>query len=390
MDEKIVFFKPNSIKPYENNAKIHNEDQINALIKSISEFGFTNPVLIDEEQNCIAGHGRLLAAERMGLKEVPCRIIKGLTNEQKRALILADNKIAEMAEWDYDKLEMELSSITDIDMSDFGFDLEIDEHIEVQEDDYEIDEHIPTEPRSVRGGLYKLGDHILMCGDSTDSQDVKTLLQDSKIDLVLTDPPYNVAYVGKTDDELTIENDKQSDDEFIDFLTKAFTNMHDALKSGSPFYIWHASSSQKLFEVALNSVGLFVREQLIWNKNSLVMGRFDYHFKHEPCFYGWKDGEAHKWYSDRKQTTVMDFDRPNANTMHPTMKPVALFSYLIENSSKKGDNVLDLFGGSGTTLIACEQLKRRCFMMEIDPKYCDVIIDRWETYTGRKAECLKK
>ena len=390
MEEKIIFLKPNSIKPYENNAKIHNDEQIEALIKSISEFGFTNPVLVDESYNCIAGHGRLIAAERMGLNEVPCRVIKGLSDEQKRALILADNKIAEMAEWDYDKLEMELNSITDIDMSDFGFDFDADDEIEIQEDNYEIDDHIPAEPRSVRGGLYKLGDHILMCGDSTDSQDVKTLLQDSKIDLVLTDPPYNVAYVGKTEDELTIENDKQNDDEFIDFLTKAFTNMHDALKSGSPFYVWHASSSQKLFEVALNSAGLFVREQLIWNKNSLVMGRFDYHFKHEPCFYGWKDGDAHKWYSDRKQTTVMDFDRPNANTMHPTMKPVALFSYLIENSSKKGDSVLDLFGGSGTTLIACEQLNRRCFMMELDPKYCDVIIDRWETYTGRKAECLKK
>lgn len=208
------------------------------------------------------------------------------------------------------------------------------------------------------------------------------------IDLVITDPPYNVAIVGRTEEELTIKNDDVQDDEFIDFLRESFACMASVLKEGGAFYVWHASRTQKDFEIALNDNGLVVREQLIWNKNTLVLGRQDYQWKHEPCFYGWKDGASHNWYSDRRQTTVFDFDRPTRSREHPTMKPVELFDYQIKNSSKQGDAVLDSFGGSGTTMIACEQNGRNAFLMELDPYYCDVIIDRWEQLTGEKAELL--
>lgn len=393
MDEKIIFLKPKSIKPYENNAKIHNDDQIEALIKSISEFGFTNPVLIDESHNCIAGHGRLIAAERMGLNEVPCRVIKGLSDEQKRALILADNKIAEMAEWDYDKLEMELNSIADIDMADFGFDLEIDERIEVQEDNYEIDEHIPTEPRSVRGGLYKLGDHVLMCGDSTSKDDIAKLMGGNKADLVATDPPYNTGMKPKEEFNKRLAlmfDDSYTEDEWRNFLEVTTENIYDYLKDDSVAYIFSDWRRDYQFIPFLKDK-FTLSNIIVWDKEVHGLGS-DYKYTYElinVCKKG--KPNIHNRNGDREYQDVWHIQRQiGRNESHATAKPVEVMNRIVSHASDKRDIVLDLFGGSGTTLIACEQLGRRCYMMELDPNYCDVIIDRWETYTGRKAECLKK
>lgn len=228
-----------------------------------------------------------------------------------------------------------------------------------------------------------------MCGDSTKEQDVLKLMQGKKADLFLTDPPYNVDYTGKTEDALKIDNDDMEDEDFREFLRKAFTCANNVMVEGASFYIWHAHSEGYNFRGACHDIGWRVRQCLIWAKNSMVMGRQDYQWKHEPCLYGWKDGASHRWYSDRTQTTLLNFDRPTKNDLHPTMKPLDLFGYLVQNSSRKGESVLDLFGGSGTTLIVCEKTERKCFTMELDPKYCDVIIKRWETLTGGKAVLVK-
>ena len=254
---------------------------------------------------------------------------------------------------------------------------------EVVEDDYE--ESLPEEPKSARGEIYRLGRHRLMCGDSTSIDDIEKLMDGQKADLLLTDPPYNVDYTGKTKDALKIENDVQEDSDFRQFLRDAFSGADAVMRPGACFYIWHADSEGYNFRGACFEVGWSVRQCLIWNKNSLVMGRQDYQWKHEPCLYGWKDGAGHTWASDRKQTTVLDFDRPTKNDIHPTMKPVKLFAYLIENNTGDGDAVLDLFNGSGTTIMACEQTERCAYTMELDPRYVDAAIDRWEKFTGQKA-----
>ena len=271
-------------------------------------------------------------------------------------------------------------------MSDFGFNLDLDDdEVEVQEDDF--DEEVPEEPKSKLGQIYQLGRHRLMCGDSTKPEDVKKLVGGVRCDLLLTDPPYNVGYVGQ--DGMTIKNDRQEDDKFYKFLFNAFSAAKDNLKQGASFYIWYSSSEMVNFTNAANNSGLSVRENLIWEKNNIVLGRQDYQWKHEPCLYGWVEGGSHSWYSDRKQTTVMHFDKPQRADLHPTMKPVALFDYQIKNSTKSGDVVLDLFGGSGTTIMACEQDGRNACVMEFDPKYVDVIIKRWEDFTGKKAELIE-
>lgn len=331
------------------------------------------------------------------MAEVPCIFVEDLTEAQKRAYIIADNKLTEDAGWDDEILKIELQALQelDFDITLTGFELEditIDEPTEIIEDEVpEIEED--AEPICKRGQVWKLGNHYLMCGDSTSKEDIETLLQAGEfpsIDLVITDPPYNVDYQGKTKSNLKIENDKMQSEEFKEFLISAFDNMYMAMKEGASFYVWYASRSHIEFETALNESGLTARQQLIWNKNSLVLSRQDYHWKHEPCFYGWKEGASHNWYNDRSQTTVLDFDRPTRNDLHPTMKPVSLIAYLIENSSKRGDKVLDLFGGSGSTLIASEQTGRQCYTMEYDPKYADVIIKRFENLTGMKAELVKE
>lgn len=374
--------------PYRNNARTHSDEQVEKIAKSMREFGFINPVLVDGKFNIIAGHGRVLGAKKLGMKEVPCLFIEDLTEEQKRAYIIADNRLAEDAGWDKEMLKIELEelqnlnfdiSLTGFEMDDFDFGMD---ETEVIED--EFDETVPEEPKSKKGEIYKLGKHYLMCGDSTDINDVEKLLNGAKVDLFLTDPPYNVDYQGGTG--LTIQNDNMDEDTFREFLKVSFFNANTVMKEGAVFYIWHADSEGYNFRGACHDIGWKVRQCLIWCKNTLVMGRQDYHWKHEPCLYGWKEGASHLWASDRRQTTVLEFDRPSVSKEHPTMKPVGLFDYLIKNNTKKDDIVLDLFAGSGTTIIACEQNGRVAYSMELDPRYVDVIIARWEKLTGEQAE----
>ncbi len=416
---QIIEVELSKLKEYENNPR-HNDKAVEAVQNSIASFGFKVPIIIDKEFYIVAGHTRRKAALNLKLKTVPCIIADDLTDEQIKAFRLADNKTAELAEWDFIKLEQELLNIN-IDMEAFGFDpLDFEvEPAEAQEDNFNIDAATDeiTEPITKLGDIWQLGNHRLMCGDSTDNETVLKLMDGARADLVLTDPPYNVNYEGGTG--LKIQNDNMAAKEFRDFLTAAFKSIYNVMREGAAFYIWYASREHLNFETALNNAGLEVRQQLIWCKNALILGRSDYQWKHEPCLYGWKEGAAHYFIDSRIETTIID-DMPNFNKMnkeelkdfvkelikntpastiirenkptrnaeHPTMKPVKLMGYLIKNSTKNNEAVLDLFGGSGTTLIACEQLNRTCYMNELDPKYCDVIIKRWETLTGNKAVLL--
>lgn len=380
--------KIEKVKPYDKNPR-KNKAAVDYVANSIKEFGFQQPIVVDKDMVVIAGHTRLKAAKKLKLKEVPVVIADNLTEEQVKAYRLADNKTAEKAEWDFDLLTDELLSLQELnfDMEQFGFDFDFGEDEEAVEDDnWEAD--VPEEPISKRGDIWVLGRHRLMCGDSTDAADVALLMDGNKADMLLTDPPYNVDYTGKASELETrkIENDKMEDSAFQDFLTSAFSNAAENMKAGGVFYIWHAESEGLNFRVACKRAGFQVRQCLIWNKNSMVMGRQDYQWKHEPCLYGWKDGASHLWASDRKQTTVLDFEKPQKNNLHPTMKPIKLFDYQIKNNTKGDDIVLDLFGGSGTTIMAAEQNGRRGFVMEYDPKFVDVIVDRWEQFTGMKAK----
>lgn len=393
---EIIYKKVDELIPYINNARTHNDEQVSQICASINEYGFTNPILIDENNSIIAGHGRLLAAKKLKMKEVPCIVLCGLTEAQKKAYIIADNKLALNAGWNDELLKIEFENLKELDfdlnLTGFSAD-EIDEILDNIEDDKEIQEddfdgELPEEPKAKLGDIYKLGNHRLMCGDSTKEEDVKNLVGEQKMDLLITDPPYNVDYEGGSG--MKIKNDNMSGEEFHKFLVKAFTNANNFLKDGGVFYCWHASKEVVNFHTALEDSGFTVKQELIWNKNSMVIGRQDYQWKHEPCLYGWKETGSHKWYSDRKQVTVINWDRPTKADLHPTMKPIGLFDYQIKNSSKEGDNILDLFGGSGTTLMACEQNKRNAYIMEFDPKYVDVIINRWEQFTGKKAILIEK
>ena len=376
-----------TVKPYIYNPRV-NDQAVDAVARSIEEFGFRSPIVVDESKTIINGHTRLKAAKQLGLEQVPVLLADDLTEEQVRAFRLADNKTAELAEWDDDMLEEELSLLDDIDMSEFGFE-EIVEELEVEEDEG-FDDELPKEPRAQIGDVYKLGGSRLVCGDSLDPKTYELLCEGEEMDLYLTDPPYNIAYEGKTAEALTIENDDMSDEDFRTFLFEAFTAAGDVMKPGASFYIWHAEFEKYNFVGACNDVDWTIRQTLIWNKNQFTLGRQDYQWKHEPCLYGWKPGASHSWYGGYSETTVLDFNKPNKNIEHPTMKPIELFAYLIKNSTKQGDNVLDNFGGSGTTIMACEQLNRRAFVIELDPKYVDVIINRWEEYTGEKAVKLNE
>lgn len=379
---EIIIKGIDEIRPYENNPRV-NDGAVGAVAESIREFGFQQPIVVDRDGVIIAGHTRYKAARKLGMTEVPVVVADNLTDEQVRAYRLADNKTGEMAEWDFSALEEELAGIGELDMSLFGFEpKEMIEPEEITEDDYE--EEPPEVPKARPGDVYQLGRHRLMCGDSTDVQSVQKLCQ-GQVDLLLTDPPYGVDYTGKTKDALKIQNDAKTDEALRDMLADAFSAADAVMKPGAVFYIWHADLKSLVFRLACQMAGWEVRQVLIWAKNTMVMGRQDYQWKHEPCLYGWKEGAGHLWASDRKQTTLLEFDRPTKNKEHPTMKPVKLFDYQIQNNTKGGDIVLDLFGGSGTTIIACEQDGRCARVMELDPRYVDVIIDRWEKLTGERA-----
>lgn len=378
-----IIEKPiNEVIPYEKNPRI-NDNAVPAVMRSIEEFGFKVPIVIDKNGTIVTGHTRLKAAKKLGMKTVPCIVADDLTPEQIKAFRLADNKVAEAAEWDMELLNKELDGIVDIDMSDFNFGDITDSPSseDVVEDNGENIE-LPSEPKTRLGDIWMIGRHKLMCGDATSEDVLKRLVGGDKVDMYLTDPPYNVAYEGKTEDKLTIQNDSMEDSAFYQFLVDSFVAADSVMNEGAAFYIWHADSEGYNFRGACRAVEWELRECLIWNKNTMVLGRQDYQWKHEPCLYGWKGGAAHNWYSDRKQTTVIDMNKPNRNAKHPTMKPVQLFAYLMENSSKPGDIILDSFCGSGTTLIACEQMGRVARVLELDPKYCDVIVERYINLVG--------
>lgn len=382
---EIIKLKIADIVPYDKNPR-KNDGAVDAVAESIKQCGYCAPIVIDEDNVILAGHTRLKALKKLKYKECECVRKVGMTEEQKRKYRLLDNKTNELAEWDIDLLKGELDGLDFLDF-DFGFDIGIESEPQAIVEDEAPEVDTEAEPITKLGDIWQLGRHRLMCGDSTNAETVARLMGgDTQADLLLTDPPYNVAYEGKTKDALKIKNDNLSSDAFFEFLVDAFSAGASAIKEGASYYVWFASREHCNFENALVKSGLEVRQELIWKKNSMVLGRQDYQWKHEPCLYGWKEGASHNWYNDRCQTTILEFDRPVKNKDHPTMKPVALFAYQIQNSTKKGDIVLDLFGGSGTTIIACEQTGRSGFCMELDPKYCDVIIKRFENLTGMKAK----
>lgn len=390
------------LKPYKNNARTHSDEQIKQIQASIREFGFINPVLIDGGFNIIAGHGRIIAAENEGMTEVPCVFIEHLTDAQKRAYIIADNKLAENAGWDTEKLKIELTELQDLDfnLELTGFaDMEIDELLfeeadEAKEDDFEI--VLPANPKSKLGDIYQLGRHRLMCGDSTKQEDVLKLMNGKLAQAVFTDPPWNVNYGAVEEGNAqgykprTIMNDFMGTEDFKQFMDSAFSNMYLALQEGGMVYVVMSAQEWGNMMLTLAKNDFHWSSTIIWNKDRLVLSRKDYHTKYEPIWYGWKSAPRLRPLEDRKQTDVWDIERPSNSDLHPTMKPLELVARALKNSSKKNDLILDLFGGSGTTLIVSEQLERTCYMMELDPKYCDVIIDRWEDFTGQKAVLLNE
>ena len=390
--QTLEYVNVDELIPFAKNSRTHSGEQVAQIAASIKEFGFTNPVLIDESGGIIAGHGRVLAARKLKLAEVPCIRLTHLTDAQKRAYVIADNKLALNAGWDDAMLKLELADLKaldfDLDLTGFSAD-EIDallaeEGTEGLTDPDDVPE-VPVEPVTKLGDVWVCGQHRVMCGSSLEITAMERLCGDQRVDMLLTDPPYNVAYEGGTKEKLTIKNDSMSDEAFRNFLRDAFVTADAVMKPGAVFYIWHADKEGLNFRLSLKDSGWKDRQLLIWEKSSLVLGRWDYQSKHEPCLYGWKEGAAHLWAADRKQTTILKFDKPIRNGEHPTMKPVALFEYQLLNNTKGGDIVLDSFGGSGTTLIAAEKNGRIARIMELDPKYVDVIIKRWEEFTGQKA-----
>ena len=379
----------NKLVPYANNARTHNKEQILKLRSSLREFGFVNPVIIDREYNVLAGHGRIMAAKDEGIAEVPCVYADHLTEAQKKAYILADNRMALDAGWDEELLSVEIQELQELgfDLSLTGFDekeltdlLGVDADGEAKEDDFDLSTALEKAAFVQRGDVWTVGRHKLMCGDATSAEDVSALMGDTKANLILTDPPYGVSF--KSASGLTIQNDSMKNEEFYTFLLSSFQRMAEHLEKGSSAYVFHADTEGLNFRKAFIDAGFHLAGCWSWVKDSLVLGRSDYQWQHEPVLYGFMQNGKHKWYSDRKQTTIWHFDKPKRNANHPTSKPLDLLGYPIGNSTQENAVVIDTFGGSGSTLMACEQMNRICYMMELDKKYASVIPRRYVEDTG--------
>lgn len=379
--------------PYVNNARTHSAEQVTKLRSSLREFGFINPVIIDRDYGIIAGHGRVLAAKEEQMTEVPCVFADFLSEAQKKAYILADNRFAQDAGWDEELLRIEIESLqgADFDVSLTGFEeQEIadlfagEEENTAKNDDFDLSAALEKATFVERGDLWTVGRHRLLCGDATNPEDVAKLMEGKKANLIVTDPPYGVSF--KSSDGLTIQNDSMKNEEFYTFLLSAFQCMTEHLESGGSAYVFHADTEGLNFRKAFIDAGFHLAGVCIWVKNSLVLGRSDYQWQHEPVLFGWKKGGKHSWYSDRSQTTIWNYDKPKRNKNHPTSKPLDLLGYPVCNSSQENAIVLDTFGGSGSTLMACEQLNRICCMMELDEKYASVILRRYVEDTGNTED----
>ena len=375
--------------PYVNNARTHSPEQVMKLRSSLREFGFINPVIIDRDYGIIAGHGRLLAAKEEGITEVPCVFVDYLTEAQKKAYILADNRMAMDAGWDEELLRVEIEALQGeaFDVSLTGFDeMELADLFKdgsdsgAEDDDYDLSAALEKAAFVERGDIWTVGRHRLMCGDATSAEDVAALMDDRKANLILTDPPYGVSF--KSSSGLTIQNDSMKNEEFYNFLLSAFENMADHLEKGGAAYVFHADTEGLNFRRAFIDAGFHLAGCCIWVKDSLVLGRSDYQWQHEPVLYGFMQNGKHPWYSDRKQTTIWNFAKPKRNANHPTSKPLDLLGYPIGNSTQENAIVIDTFGGSGSTLMACEQINRTCCTMELDEKYASVILRRYVDDTG--------
>ena len=375
--------------PYVNNARTHSPEQITKLRSSLREFGFVNPVIIDQDYGIIAGHGRVMAAKEEGIEEVPCVFVDYLTEAQKKAYILADNRFAQDAGWDEELLRIEIESLqgADFDVSLTGFDPDEladlfadDSDSDVKDDDFDLSAALEKAAFVKKGDIWTVGRHRLMCGDATSTEDVAALMDGKRANLVVTDPPYGVSF--KSSDGLTIENDSMKGDEFYQFLLAAFKNVVANLEKGGAAYVFHADTEGLNFRRAFQDAGFHLAGCCIWVKNSLVLGRSDYQWQHEPVLYGFLQNGKHPWYSDRKQTTIWNYDKPKRNKNHPTSKPLDLLGYPICNSSQENGIVIDTFGGSGSTMMACEQSGRICYMLELDEKYASVILRRYVEDTG--------
>lgn len=378
--------------PYARNARTHSKEQILQLRASLREFGFVNPIICDKDYNIIAGHGRVLAAKAEGLTEVPCVFVEHLTEAQKKAYILADNRLALNAGWDEELLALEFGELKDL-----GFDLELtgfdakeieklfaDDGDTVKDDDFDLTAALEEAAFVLPGDVWTLGRHRLICGDATDADTVKKLMDGRKANLVLTDPPYNIGFESASG--LKIKNDSMKAEQFFDFLLSSFCNLADNLESGGSVYIFHADTEGENFRRAFREANFHLSGTCIWVKDSFVMGRSPYQWQHEPILYGWLKTGTHKWYAGRSEATIWNFAKPKRNSNHPTSKPLDLLAYPIRNSSQANGIVLDTFGGSGSTLIACEQTDRICNMLELDEKYASVILRRYADFKGNDGE----
>ena len=381
--------------PYVNNARTHSPEQIKKLRSSLREFGFINPVIIDREYGVIAGHGRILAAKEEGIREVPCVFADHLTEAQKKAYIIADNRMAMDDGWDEELLRVEIEALQGMDFDPLltGFDEKelaalFDDGAEAKDDEFDVDEELEKPVFSKTGDVWTLGRHRLVCGDSTKAETYEVLMQGKKANLVVTDPPYNVNYEGSAG---KIKNDNMAAEKFYQFLLDAFTNMEKVMADDASIYVFHADTEGLNFRRAFKDAGFHISGVCIWVKNTLVLGRSPYQWQHEPVLFGWLPNGKHKWFSDRKQSTIWNFDKPKRSAQHPTMKPIPLLAYPIKNSSAPNGVVMDLFGGSGSTLIACEQTDRICRTMELDPKYASVIVQRYIELVGSDEEvCVER